>query len=253
MEQKKPTKAAFLLNRLVREYPGEIAGLVMIGERLTAAHHGGDAAALREAIAEQRALVYSLRTKAAALSTKLHVAPGEISAVSAALYGVTTSPERAVELERGRLSKPPEATASFGGDLGGFAAAAPVAPRTRTLEKKPEPVQKKDDEHAAVTAAAAALKRLQTLEREARAAFDAADSRAEQAEARRTENSDEVSALKLEEKTSVAAKAQLEKARLKLDEAQKKAATLSDDAEELRARHRDSERPCYRPSEVTGL
>lgn len=135
MEQKKPTRGAFLLNRLVRQYPGEIAELVKIGERLTRAHHGGDAATLGDVIAVQRKTVDSLRAKAAKLSTQSHVATGEISAVNAAVDGVTTSPGRAAELKLGRLSKPPEATVSFGADLGGFATAPALV-----LEKKHEEV-----------------------------------------------------------------------------------------------------------------
>ncbi|WP_436500988.1 hypothetical protein [Actinokineospora sp. HUAS TT18] len=56
----KPTKAAWLVNRLAREHPDEVAALTELGDDLRAAHGGAEGASLRELTQRRTTLIREL-------------------------------------------------------------------------------------------------------------------------------------------------------------------------------------------------
>jgi len=57
---RRPTAAAWLINQLAREQPGELARLADLGDRLRTAHHDVDGAAIRELSRERQTVMGSL-------------------------------------------------------------------------------------------------------------------------------------------------------------------------------------------------
>jgi hypothetical protein len=107
----KPTRAAWAVNRLVRERPDEIAALVEAGEALAGAQEslldGADAAVLRSAAEAARALV-------GALAAEAPVAGAARDKVRATLHAATVDEEARAEVAAGRVVKERSA-AGFGG------------------------------------------------------------------------------------------------------------------------------------------
>lgn len=237
--QAKPTRAAHLLNQLARTWPDDIAELAAVGKRLMEAQRRAQGDALREAIADQRRLVRALSAKA----SELEPATADRGTIDAALYGATTSADRAEELRLGRFAKAPEASVSFF-DVG---ATAPLT--APAAEQKP-----KTTPPAPVTDLAAARKRmeqkrrLEAEERSARAAADAAESAAAQAEEaveilKQELPRHEATAKELEraaeEATARAAEARdvAEQTRLKLEAVELEAQALKHQAAALKVKH----------------
>jgi hypothetical protein len=107
----KPTRAAWAVNRLVRDRPDEIAALVEAGAALAGAQEqlldGADAAVLRSAAVAARALVDALAAEAP-------VDGAARDKVRATLHAATVDPEVRAEVAAGRVVKERSA-AGFGG------------------------------------------------------------------------------------------------------------------------------------------
>jgi hypothetical protein len=107
----KPTRAAWAVNRLVRERPDEVRALVDAGEALAGAQEqlldGADATVLRGAAEAARALVDALAAQAP-------VDGPSRDKVRATLHAATVDPEVRAEVAAGRVVKERSA-AGFGG------------------------------------------------------------------------------------------------------------------------------------------
>jgi hypothetical protein len=107
----KPTRAAWAVNRLVRDRPDEIAALVEAGAALAGAQEqlldGADADVLRSAAVAARALVDALAAEAP-------VDGAARDKVRATLHAATVDPEVRAEVAAGRVVKERSA-AGFGG------------------------------------------------------------------------------------------------------------------------------------------
>jgi len=103
---RKPTMAAWLANLLSREQPGEVRGLVRLGESLRKAHREVAGAALRQLSQQRHELVHALVTQARGLGRReghrVSDAVGEElrEIITAAL----TDPDAARTLAAGRLT-----------------------------------------------------------------------------------------------------------------------------------------------------
>jgi len=138
----KPTRAAWAVNRLVRDRPEEVAALVRAGEALAGAQdellQGADAAVLRGAAEAARRLVDALAAEADADGATQ-------DRVRATLHAATVDPEVRAEVAAGRVVKERSA-AGFGG-LDALVAAAPgggtrrraAAPHAGKPKPKPRP------------------------------------------------------------------------------------------------------------------
>lgn len=151
----KPTRAAWAVNRLVRDRPDEIAALVAAGAALAGAQEqlldGADADVLRSAAVAARALVDALAAEAP-------VDGAARDKVRATLHAATVDPEVREEVAAGRVVKERSA-AGFGGlealiaagrgrEDGGAPAKAVKRRGTkgRAAAVEPEPVREADDE-----------------------------------------------------------------------------------------------------------
>jgi hypothetical protein len=122
----KPTRAAWAVNRLVREHPDEVRALVEAGEALAGAQQqlleGADAAVLRQAADGARRLVDAL-VDAAPVDGPTR------EKVRATLHAATVDPEVREQVAAGRVVKE-RAAAGFGG-LEALAASLPATPRRK--------------------------------------------------------------------------------------------------------------------------
>ncbi len=94
---RRPTAAAYAVNRLVRERGGDLDALVDLGERLRAAM-GGDPAAVRRLTEQRRTLVTAL--------VDPDLPAGVQQEVVATLEAATADPELGAAVRSGRLVKP---------------------------------------------------------------------------------------------------------------------------------------------------
>ena len=108
---RKPTRAAWVVNRLVRDDPGAAARLAELGAGLQQAGHALDGGRLRELSQQRRELIAALTRQALA---GLPDAPGALQEeVAATLSAAVTDPQVAAELAAGALVRPVE-RAGFG-------------------------------------------------------------------------------------------------------------------------------------------
>ena len=108
---RKPTRAAWVVNRLVRDDPGAAARLAELGAGLQQAGHALDGGRLRELSRQRRELIAALTRQALA---GLPDAPGALQEeVAATLSAAVTDPQVAAELAAGALARPVE-RAGFG-------------------------------------------------------------------------------------------------------------------------------------------
>jgi hypothetical protein len=129
---RKPTTAAWLVNRLVRSDEEAKERLAELGERLRTAHAAMDGNRIRELSAEQRRLVDEF-TRAAFEAAELTDAPSALrDDVTGTLQAAIADPEVTARL--GRLTK-----AERWSGFGEFGATAPVFTVTRRGKAKPEP------------------------------------------------------------------------------------------------------------------
>jgi hypothetical protein len=117
---RKPTLAAWALNRLARRRPDEVGRLLTIGERLREAQEallaGGDRSLLQRAAAEERELVAEL-TRAATAIAREAGGPGSPSVgerIRSTLHAAALDDQTAAALAAGRLVREQEAVGLFG-------------------------------------------------------------------------------------------------------------------------------------------
>jgi hypothetical protein len=181
---RKPSAGAWALNQAVRRRRRETEELLAAGERLRAAHEallsGGDPAALREAMQEERALASALADCAEAIASETGKSgPALRERVRSTLHAATVDEEAREELATGRFLREREAVG-----LGPFGAgAAPATPAPRRRERPAgAPKGKRSAKDASAREEAAARERRERLagaERavgEAQAALDEAES-----------------------------------------------------------------------------
>ena len=130
---RKPTTGAWALNQAVRRRRRETGELLAAGERLRTAHEallsGGDPAALREAMQDERILASALADCAEAIASESGKSgPALRERVRSTLHAATIDGEAREELATGRFVREREAAG-----LGPFGAApSPRAKRGRT-------------------------------------------------------------------------------------------------------------------------
>jgi hypothetical protein len=133
---RKPSAGAWALNQAVRRRRKETEELLAAGERLRAAHEallsGGDAAALREAMQEERALASALADCAEAIASETGKSgPALRERVRSTLHAATVDEDAREELARGRFLREREAVG-----LGPFGAGAADAPAPRRTKRE---------------------------------------------------------------------------------------------------------------------
>lgn len=117
---RRPTQAAWAVNRLVRERPDVVEALADLGDRLREAQAQGDGAALRSLEADRRA-ASKVALDAAVQVTGLAASSAAMAGVVATLRAVPIDPASAAAVLTGSVDRPLEAS-GFGGQV---TAAAP--------------------------------------------------------------------------------------------------------------------------------
>jgi hypothetical protein len=138
---RKPSAGAWALNQAVRRRRKETDALLAAGERLRAAHEslmsGGDPAALREAMQEERGLASALADCAEAIASETGKSgPALRERVRSTLHAATVDEEAREELATGRFVREREAV-GLGPFGAGAAPAAPPRKRRGKAERKP--------------------------------------------------------------------------------------------------------------------
>jgi len=138
---RKPTVGAWALNQAVRRRRAETDALLATGKRLRAAHEsllsGGDSAALRETMEEERSLTSALADCAEAIASETGKSgPALRDRVRATLHAAAVQEEAREELAAGRFVREREAVGlgPFDSEPAGTAEAAP-AERSRSPTK----------------------------------------------------------------------------------------------------------------------
>ena len=128
---RRPTRAAWASNLLVREQPEEAERLLQLGQALRQAHHDLDSEQLRKLSAQQRQLISALARQARQLTTQAgqRISEDTQREVEATLHAVLADPAAGQEWVRGRLAKPFTAPVGFDAVMGAEAAPVPVSPR----------------------------------------------------------------------------------------------------------------------------
>jgi hypothetical protein len=158
---RKPTVGAWALNQAVRRRRAETDALLATGKRLRAAHEallsGGDSAALRETMEEERSLTSALADCAEAIASETGKSgPALRDRVRATLHAASVQEEAREELAAGRFVREREAVGlgPFDSELAGTAEAPPAQPapaspkRSRTATKQRAPAAKPQPERA---------------------------------------------------------------------------------------------------------
>jgi hypothetical protein len=136
---RKPSAGAWALNQAVRRRRKETDALLAAGERLREAHEallsGGDPAALREAMQEERALASALADCAEAIASETGKSgPALRERVRSTLHAAAVDEEAREELAAGRFVREREAAGL--GPFGAGAAPAPAAGATKRAPAK---------------------------------------------------------------------------------------------------------------------
>jgi hypothetical protein len=151
--QRKPTAGAWALNQAIRRRRSERDALLEAGERLRAAHEallsGGEPAALREAMQEERRLAGALADCSEAIASETGKSGQALKErVRASLHAATVDDQARAELEQGRFVREREAVG-----LGPFGSAVPEAkparPRKARSKSAPAAERKPDGKAAA--------------------------------------------------------------------------------------------------------
>jgi len=158
---RKPTVGAWALNQAVRRRRAETDALLATGKRLRAAHEellsGGDSAALRETMEEERSLTSALADCAEAIASETGKSgPALRDRVRATLHAAAVQEEAREELAAGRFVREREAVGlgPFESEQPGPASAPPAeAPpahpkSSRIATKRRAPVAKPQPERA---------------------------------------------------------------------------------------------------------
>ena len=156
---RKPSAGAWALNQAIRRRRKETDALLAAGERLRAAHEallsGGAAAALREAMQEERELASGLADCAEAIASETGKSgPALRERVRSTLHAASVDDEAREELSKGRFVREREAVGL--GPFGAGAGAAPsVAPPKRSARGRTKRSAPPSDSAAAREEAAA--------------------------------------------------------------------------------------------------
>jgi hypothetical protein len=129
---RKPTRAAWIVNRLVRTDPDVPSRLTALGDDLRDAGRSLDGQRLRELSQGRRDLIAEL-TRQALAGAGQHDAPDALrDEVTATLSAAVSDPEVAAELAAGSLVRPVERSGfGFGSDTGAAGARPGMAPPPR--------------------------------------------------------------------------------------------------------------------------
>ena len=103
---RKPTRSAWMINRLVRSDPAAAARLATLGEELRAAELSGDGARIRESSQARRKLIAALVPQALAASGE-HNPPAALrEEITATFSAALADPEVAEQIQHGTLLRP---------------------------------------------------------------------------------------------------------------------------------------------------
>ena len=103
---RKPTRSAWMINRLVRSDPDAAARLATLGEELRAAEQSGDSARMRESSQARRKLIATLVPRALAESGE-HNPPAALrEEITATFSAALADPEVAEQIQHGTLLRP---------------------------------------------------------------------------------------------------------------------------------------------------
>ena len=193
---RKPSVGAWALNQAVRRRRKETDALLAAGKRLREAHEallsGGDSAALRDAMQEERGLASGLADCAEAIASETGKSgPALRERARSTLHAATVDEEAREELARGRFVREREAVGLGPFGAGAAPPAGPRAKRDRSGGRKREPA-KRDRSAAAREEAAREREEAAAREREeqlaeAEDALDEVRASLEEAEAEHSE------------------------------------------------------------------
>jgi hypothetical protein len=103
---RKPTRSAWMINRLVRSDPDAAARLATLGEELRAAEQSGDGARIRESSQARRELIATLVPRALAASGE-HNPPAALrEEITATFSAALADPEVAAQIQHATLLRP---------------------------------------------------------------------------------------------------------------------------------------------------
>ena len=154
----KPTRSAWVVNKLVRADPGVAARLAELGDRLRAGEAALDGASIRELSRARRDLIDSLVRQALAESGQQSASAAVRDEVTDTFSAALADPDIAGQVAAGTLVRAVH-WAGFGPGIGTAAPAGPAPPRPRkpaaaraargapgsSSVKAPEPDEAKDD------------------------------------------------------------------------------------------------------------
>ncbi|MEU9105047.1 hypothetical protein AB0D54_11875 [Streptomyces xanthophaeus] len=151
---RRPTRAAWTSNLLVRANPEEAGQFCQLGEALREAHRSLDGEQLRELSHEQHVVIGALAREAVRLAAEAGTPVSEtvVREVEQILRAVLADPDAADAWTSGRLVKPPAAVTEFPALAPD--AAPPPAPPPPAREPAPEPGHRAAEALAAARAAA---------------------------------------------------------------------------------------------------
>ena len=103
---RKPTRSAWMINRLMRSDPDAAAGLATLGEELRAAELSGDGARIRESSQARRELIATLVPRALAAAGE-HNPPAALrEEITATFSAALADPEVAEQIQHATLLRP---------------------------------------------------------------------------------------------------------------------------------------------------
>jgi hypothetical protein len=103
---RKPTRSAWMINRLVRSDPDAVARLATLGEELRAAELSGDGARMRDSSQARRELIAALVPRALSASGE-HNPPAALrEEITATFSAALADPEVAEQIQHGTLLRP---------------------------------------------------------------------------------------------------------------------------------------------------
>ncbi|EXU67897.1 hypothetical protein Z951_11980 [Streptomyces sp. PRh5] len=128
---RRPTKAAWASNLLVRRQPDEAEQVLRLGEALRQAHQDLDGGQLRKLSTQQRQVIAALARQARDLTAQAGqpIGEGAQREVEETLRAVLADPEAGREWVRGRLAKPLAAPTGFAFAAGAARPAPPTSGR----------------------------------------------------------------------------------------------------------------------------
>lgn len=189
---RKPSVAAWAVNRVARARPGVVADLLEAGTAVQQAQErtlGGDRSQLRDRVEQRRAVVRQLTDDAVELAGDSHR-----DEIDATFEAASIDPEVGGLLQRGLLTTAVPRPSGFE-VLAGMDFGAAPAPRPAASDEDDDGAEGADDDEAGAEAEAAAAEERERLERllgEADEAVETTQARLEQAERTLAEAEQEV-------------------------------------------------------------